>query len=111
MTGAGGSGEKDGAEAVVEAIDGEIVAVDGEVFAEAFAFGDTGEGGVSKVHIECIAVRRERGWRDKLASTNEWQRGRDQRGHTPAVKDLTMWKASFSLHAPRIRPTIRIWRS
>jgi len=34
----------------VEAIDGEIGAVDGEDFADAFAFGDADQSGVSEVH-------------------------------------------------------------
>jgi hypothetical protein len=48
MTGGGGSGEEDEAEAVVEAIDGEIAAVDGEDFAEALALGEAEEGGVGE---------------------------------------------------------------
>jgi hypothetical protein len=34
----------------MEAVDGEVAAVDGEYFAEAFAFGDTDERGVGEVH-------------------------------------------------------------
>jgi transposase len=36
--------------AVVETVDGEVAAVDGEDFAEAFAFGDAKKGGVGEVH-------------------------------------------------------------
>ena len=43
-------GDEDGAGAVVEAVDGEIAAVDGEYFAEALSFGDADEGGVGEVH-------------------------------------------------------------
>lgn len=34
----------------MEAVDGEIAAVDGEYFADAFSFGDADEGGVGEVH-------------------------------------------------------------
>ena len=37
--------DEDGAGAVVEAVDGEIAAVDGEYFAEALSFRDTDERG------------------------------------------------------------------
>jgi len=42
--------DENGAGAVVEAVDGEIAAVDGEDLAEAFSFGDADERGIGKVH-------------------------------------------------------------
>jgi len=42
--------DEGGAGAVVEAVDGEIAAVDGEDFAEALALGDAEDGGVGEIH-------------------------------------------------------------
>lgn len=43
-------GNKDRTDAIVEAVDGEIAAVDGEYFADTLSFGDADEGGVGEVH-------------------------------------------------------------